>query len=368
MATLHRTPIAAFAGLLLLALSACSGSDDPEGAPGTGGSGGSAGSSGSAGKGTDEAGPHNCDVISATKPCTTDPDPCGLNSGFEGDEYCILPPPPEQGIQIHFGPKDYKNADDVRPYLLAAGGEQNAYGIAKIPLTEDRWYNRVEIRMRPGSHHLINTLVQGENLPEGFGPAGRGCQGTTISSFAGTQNLVYNSVPNGKAAPENVGLGYKLTGNTSLCVNHHGYNFDRGTERLREVWINVYFVPESEVTQRSNGVMVVAGPWGTGIAPHSQQSLTLTATATGSGRFLSLFGHRHAHTDRFAVWQNDTLIYDSWKWEESVVFPYNSLINNPPIATEQKQDGAVSGIVDIKEGDQIKIQCDINNTTDKALT
>ncbi len=333
------------------------------GSTGTGGSAGTAGGTGgSAGNGP---GPHNCDVVSSSKPCTTDPDPCHLNSGYAGDEYCILPPPADKGIQIHFGPKDYKNLAEVQPYLLAPGGESNSYGIAHIPLTEDRWYNRVEIRMRPGSHHLINTLVEGKPA-EGFLPAGGGCP-TGIGSFAGTQNLVYNSMPNGIPAPENVGLGSKLAANTSLCLNHHGYNIAEATPRLREVWINVYFVPESEVTQRSTGVFVIAGPWA-GIPPHTRQALTYTATATGNGRFLSLFGHRHAHTERFAVWQNDNLIYDSWDWQESVVFTYNSITTNPALAPDQKKDGALSGIVEIKAGDKIKIQCDVNNSSDNTLT
>jgi hypothetical protein len=352
---MFRTTMTAAFGLALLTLGACGGQDDSDSKSTEQGS-----------KSPDEAGPHNCDVMSATKPCTTDPDPCGLNSGYEGDEYCILPPAPDKGIQIHFGPKDYKNPDEVRPYLLAPGGETNAYGVARIPLTEDRWYNRVEIRMRPGSHHLINTLMQGEH-PEGFGPPGSGCPAASIGGFAGTQNLVYNSMPNGKTAPENVGLGSKISGNTSLCVNHHGYNLSGQTERLREVWINVYFVPEHEVTQRSIPVMINAGPWQP-VLPKTQRALTYTATVKGDGRFLSLFGHRHAHTERFAVWHNDNLIYDSWEWEESIVFPYNTLIKNPPLATEERKDGAVSGIVDIKEGDQIKIQCDINNTSDNTLT
>jgi hypothetical protein len=125
-------------------------------------------------------------------------------------------------------------------------------------------------------------------------------------------------------------------------------------------------VPESEVTQRSNGVFVIAGP-ATPIPARTRQTLSVTATASGNGRFLSLFGHRHAHTERFAVWQNDKLIYDSWDWQESVVYTYNSITTNPAPAPDQKKDGAVSGIVEIKAGDRIKIQCDVNNTSDNPL-
>src|SRR5690349_14511108 len=44
-----------------------------------------------------------CNLASSTKPCGDDPDPCGLKSGWAGDEYCMLPPPEGQGIQIHLG-------------------------------------------------------------------------------------------------------------------------------------------------------------------------------------------------------------------------------------------------------------------------
>jgi len=33
-------------------------------------------------------------VVSRIAPCHADLDPCGLDSGFEGDEYCLLPPAP----------------------------------------------------------------------------------------------------------------------------------------------------------------------------------------------------------------------------------------------------------------------------------
>ena len=307
-----------------------------------------------------------CDgrVASSSVPCSSDPDPCGLNSGFPGDEYCILPPPAGEGIQIHFGPKDYRDPAEIAKYAMEAGAESNSYGIAHIPNTEDRWFDYVQIRMRPGSHHLINTLVEGAP-EEGFQPAGSGCPGTSAGFFPGTQNLIFDSPPNGEPAPENVGLGRQLLGNTSLCLNYHGYNYTEETA-LREVWINVWFVDEAEVTQRASGIFVLAGPF-SGIPPNTQQTLTQTAQVDGTGRIISLFGHRHAWTDRFAVWHNDNLIYDSWSWEESVVYNYDSLTQNPALNPDAKTDGAVSGVLEVNPGDQLRIQCDINNGSDQTL-
>jgi hypothetical protein len=95
--------------------------------------------------------------------------------------------------------------------------------------------------------------------------------------------------------------------------------------------------------------------------------LTQTTTINGTGRIISMFGHRHAWTDRFAVWHNDELVYDSWNWQESVVFNYDSITQNPAPNPGAKSDGATSGILDVVAGDTVKIECDVNNTSDQTL-
>jgi hypothetical protein len=356
--------------LLGAALLACSGADDedPSATEGPSTGAGASGGAAAGGAGAETAGGSDgCGDgrrVSSVTPCTDDPDPCGLNSGFRGDEYCLLPPPPGEGIQIHFGPSDYTDPAELAKYTLDPDQDVNAYGIADIPLTEQKWFSHVKIQMRPGSHHLINTVLD-DKYEVGFVPAGQGCPGSTVSGFPGTQNLVYESPPNGQHAPENVGLGRSLAPNTSLCVNHHGYNFTEDVQ-LREVWINVYFVDESEVTQRTQGIALVAGPW-TPIPVGASISLGKEVEIEGSGRIISMFGHRHAWTDRFAVWHNDRLVYDSWNWQESIVFNYDSITENPPPNPEGMTDGAVSGILDVQEGDRLRFQCDVNNGNDKPL-
>ena len=326
----------------------------------TSGAGGAAGS------------PTACDdnaLASAKDVCNKGADPCNLHSGFEGDDYCILPPPAGMGIQIHFGPKNYTDMAEVSKYITKPGEEFNAYGLATIPdVATSHYYNYVQIRMRPGSHHLINELVSGtESMPDGFNTTGAGCPGTPVGSFVGTQNLIRNMPPNGIQAPENVGLGAQLPTNVRLCVNHHAYNFSGDKPLLREIWINVWFVDASKVTQKTQSVNITAGPF-QGIPPHSQKVLTASTTVSGTGRIIDMFGHRHAATDRFAVWKNDELVYDSWHWDESVAFDYNSITQNPAPNPTAKTDGATSGILSVVAGDKIKIECDVNNTTDNTLT
>ncbi|HEX4334446.1 MAG TPA: hypothetical protein VH062_00955 [Polyangiaceae bacterium] len=322
---------------------------------------------GAAPTGTDAGGA--CDdnaLASSTVPCNPTGNPCNINSGYPGDEYCIPPPPAGKGIQIHFGPKSYTDPAEIAKYIMNPGEEFNAYGIANIDALDDHYYNYTQIRMRPGSHHLINTLVTGDDLTEGYVPDGVGCPGTPVGGFPGTQNLIRNMPPNGVEAPENVGLGSKLPGNAKLCLNHHAYNLNGDKPILREVWINVWFVDEADVTQKTSSVTIFAGPW-TGIPPHTSTVLKANTTVNGDGRIINMFGHRHVATDRFAVWKNDELVYDSWNWQESVAYDYDSMTQNPALDPDKKTDGATSGILPVTTGDKINIECDVNNQTDNTL-
>ena len=172
--------------------------------------------------------------------------------------------------------------------------------------------------------------------------------------------------PQGIEAPENEGLGRTLPGNSSICQNYHRYN-TTDKPALSEIWYNIWFIDEKDVTQKTSSVMVMAGPLSP-IPAHTMQVLTRTATISGTGRVLTLFGHRHAHTERFATWLNDKLVYDSWDWVESRVFNYDSITQNPAPNPTAKSDGATSGIIEIKSGDKVKIECHVNNTSDTALS
>jgi hypothetical protein len=324
-----------------------------------------------AGAGGGQAPPEETDecegfVVSRGKPCHDDPNPCNIDSGYPGDEYCLLPPAEGEGIQVHFGPSDYTDTAEVAGYLIHAGEEFNDYGLAHVPTTEARFYNRVVYQMRPGSHHLINSLVGGQ--PQvGFQTSGE-CPGTRVGSLGGTQNLIYDSRPNGIVPEENEGLGYELPGNSSICFNFHRYNTTEA-DQLSEIWVNFYFVDESAVTQRASWGAIIGG-LGLVIPPGDEQELTYSHTfssAEPDARIIQLFGHRHAATYRFAAWLNDDLIYDSWDWVESITFNYDSLTQNPPIDPAKMKDGGHSGILPVASGDVLKYTCFVRNETDVTL-
>src|SRR5260221_4413132 len=78
---------------------------------------------------------------------------CGIDSGFPGDEYCILPPPPGLGFQIHTGPSSYDDPDEVAKYVVDAGQETVEFISATAGNDEDVYFYGRQYRMRPGSHH-----------------------------------------------------------------------------------------------------------------------------------------------------------------------------------------------------------------------
>jgi hypothetical protein len=302
-------------------------------------------------------------AASARGPCNLDPDPCHIDTGFPGDEMCLPPPPPELGVQIHFGPSDYGNPEQVNRYLLAQGVELNSLGIANIPTDRDHFFDFVQLRARPGLHHLINRAI-GKYWPEGFVP-GMPCPAPLASDyFVGTQTIARDDPARGIVAPENAGLGRVLPGDASLCLNIHAYNFSVEPV-LTEIWINVYFMDPRLVTERENRIALNADVGL--IPPGAQRTASASAPIVGDGRIINLYGHRHAATRRFAVWLNDRLIYDSRDWLESAVFEFNSVTQNPPLDPAAATDGAFSGTLPVRDGDQLRIQCDIDNQSEQPL-
>src|SRR5262245_28589112 len=66
-------------------------------------------------------------------PSTLEPEACSQVSGFPGDDLCIPPPAPGEGIQLHVGPKSYDDMDEIAPYVIAPGDENVKCFMAKIP-------------------------------------------------------------------------------------------------------------------------------------------------------------------------------------------------------------------------------------------
>jgi hypothetical protein len=275
---------------------------------------------------------------------------CGLKTGWAGDEYCIKPPPPDQGFQVHIGPSNYENPETQ--YLVMPGKDEVSTLSTTSTNTSDVHYYYRQYRMRPGSHHVI--------LSTG-GVGGR--------RLGGTQNLAKDNPTNGMIPPENVGVGLPLSARSNISVNIHYYN---GTEKpiLKEVWVNFWYKQPGEVKEPANEVFSMTGV--SAATAGSHVVVGASCPITQAGRILSLYGHRHYNNVRFSAWRvrgsQKDLILDDYDAVHPGVLEYNSLTKNQPPMEGVRDLSGWSGILDLMPGDKIDFECEIINKTNKNFT
>ena len=212
----------------------------------------------------------------------------GFATDYDGDEACMEAPPPELGFQIHIGPNDHTNPDEVNVFLMQPGGESSECYMKKTPNDADIYYKSYELSGRPGTHHIINSL-RASDLPEGWG----GCEvfiggGDLIGSMGGASKA---HMPLNEIAPENAGLGYPLGPHTQGQHDMHYFNTTDGPI-LREFWMNVWYIDAAEVTQTPERIMGLGGlGWTIPAGTHDTYRYASDPTAT-DGRIIQLLGIR----------------------------------------------------------------------------
>jgi hypothetical protein len=285
------------------------------------------------------------------------PDPgCGLNTGFAGDEECILPPPPDLGFQVHVGPSNYENPE--ADYVLQPGVEKTTPFRAVAGNDADSYFYYRQYRMRPTAHHVILSTPNGTGVDTG--------------RRIGTANTSQDFPAGGVIAPEDEGVGMSIAAHSPITVDFHSIN-TTSKPQLREVWVNFWYRDASKVTQPAIS-WFETGSVTFSVPPRASQRLgPYTCSIQGEGRLLWLYGHRHANNVRFNVarvrgLQRD-VIYDAFKWEEPLLLEYNSKVTNraPDPDPAKKVEGGWSGILDLRTGDKIEWFCDVVNNNDTAL-
>lgn len=298
---------------------------------------------------------------------------CGINSGYDGDEACLPPPKPEEGIQIHVGPKNYEDAAEVAKYIMKPGEESSECWTFHTPNTADVYYQTYELSGRPGTHHIINTMFNTPLTDGGFTPCadpGTGTNGNIIDNLPGASKAY---MPRGKVAPENADLGRKIPPNTPSQADMHYYNFT-DKDIVREFWMNIYFVDQSQVKRQADQIRAMGGiSWTVApIPPGAMETYKYECPITGDGQILSLLGHYHAHGKKFtasirrAATGMTEKVFEMYDFMDPAQFQYDSIAMNPPFSMSAA--GAVSGKLEVKNGDVIMWDCFIVNDSNVGLT
>jgi hypothetical protein len=272
-------------------------------------------------------------------------DECGLNTKWNGDEFCINAPAAADGFQMHIGPSNYDSPEPQ--FLLQPGDEVTENFNATSGNDKDVYYYWRQYRMRPGSHHLIVN-------------AG-------ARRIGGSSNAAKDNPEAGVIAPENVGVGMPLKARTAISNSLHYFNF---TEKpvIKEVWVNFHYRDASLVKSPTNEVFSMVGM---NIAPGQHVNKHGACTVSQAGRVLTIYGHVHSHNERFSVWRtrggNKQLVHEAYDWEHPNVSEFSSTVMNPALDAKAKKDGGFSGVLDLMPGDQLEFECQILNDTNTVF-
>jgi hypothetical protein len=312
------------------------------------------------------------------------------DTGFQGDELCILPPPADKGIQVGMHPQSpnywaQMEAQDLSGYespdesfVVEPGGEETRNFINPAGTDASGQYYRTYFRMRTGSHHNIVTLhptgdetrwlaSTGDALPGLFNSEA----GEVIGTLGGQQRPDDNTPVSFGKPPEDEGMYLEWPDNPTVLYNMHHFNVT-DAPILKEGWVNIWWVED----EPSNLV-----DWYMGLG--FSQVATLAVQPGGvvdehymweidkDIRMVRVFGHRHVWTTNFSTWVERAdgeveLIYQSFDWFDMPTYRYDSVVKNPSLNPEARIDGATSGVLELKAGDQLHFNCHMEFTDARA--
>jgi hypothetical protein len=312
----------------------------------------------------------NAGAMNAPTPGADYPDlrgKCGLNTGYPSDDACISAPAAEEGIQLHVGPKDYKDEAEIAKFVMAPGEESSECWTFHAQNTEKVWYQTSLLSGRAGTHHIINTMYDEATYPDA--PFARCGDSTKATGSLPGASKAY--MPRTHVAPEYEHVGRSLSPKATVQSDMHYYNF---TEKplLREYWMNLYYAKAEDITQEADQIRGMGGfSWNqTPIAPGTDMVYKYSCPVKGEGFILNLLGHYHSHGKRFtasiqrAAGGTDK-VFEMYSYLDPATFEYNTVVKNPNFA--ENTAGAVSGQLAVHNGDTVLWECHVVNDSDVGL-
>jgi hypothetical protein len=307
---------------------------------------------------------------------------CKVNSGYVGDELALCDLPEDEGLVVHFGPKDYADPTEVAKYVLAPGDEQEFCLNVNTPNTTQRLFNSYHGRMRRNSHHLIVTMPskhqEDDVAPWTCSPsvADRwlfGAQEPQIDVGLGSDAALPK-----EGAPD-YGLAHDLPAQQTLRMDFHNVN---GTDQpqLREAWTSILYVDPAEVQVRSDlvgfyNVGISIPPLGHATTKRQRCEAPTDPSGVLQSRYVGLLtGHAHRRLTRFSVWKeksdgSESLIYETKNWHEPGNAMFRSGIENPALPLVDGGDwGATSGYLTVDPGEALSFECEFQNDLNQTVT
>jgi len=245
----------------------------------------------------------------------------------------------------------------LTPFTIQPNFERELFVRQSTNNTSDLYVNRIQIKMRPGSHHFIlysfrdpnAALIPAFNQVRDLRNPDGSLNLITVASmsnhifWAGTQTSNYDyKLPEGTAL--------LLPAGTSLDLNAHNVN-KTSSPTTGEVYANIYTIPKAKVVNVLRALDL--GNTSLSIPANSKVTQSKTFTFNATTTILMLTSHTHKLGEKFVIKisggaRNGQVVYESTDWENPLIkdFPTPLVIN--------KGEGLTSEIT-------------YNNNTNKAV-
>jgi hypothetical protein len=296
---------------------------------------------------------------------------------FPGDDFCILPPPPDKGTYYGVHPQgkmwfDQVSSGDMSGYAnlstewtMEDGEEEQKNYQTKADNPMDAMYYRAYARMRPGSHHMIVSSDDNQ-AQETWADGG---PGLASLSLPGAQRPDENSPKSIDKPAEDKGLFSRLPANAPIIFNMHHFNAS-GKTILKEAWTNLWWETDATIELKPIFGLELSQTATLAVQPGQVIDLHYSWDVTQPFRWVSAFGHRHAWTTNFSSWIEDggktNIIYQSLNWLDEPTYRYDSVTMNPTPVAANHIDGGASGILMVKPGQKLHFNCHIEYTDERA--
>lgn len=316
----------------------------------------------------------------ATVDFTKDPrGTCGdLHSNFPDDRACIAAPSPDIGYQVHVGPANYDDPDEVAKFVIKPGEEKSECYALRTTNEAEIVYQTSALSARSGTHHIVNTIWSGD-MPTGVFD-GEIC-GSNVDPLDANAPKQVASAPGASkpymerrsVAPEFADVARKLPAKALMLSSMHFYNFT-DKDILREYWLNFYYPPkEAEIKRTTEDIAAVGGlGWILNPIPAGADMVyKFECPIAGNGWIYNLNGHFHLHGRHFAAAIKrkgsgmSEKIYEMYDPHEPALFEYNSITTNPMFS--DALPGALSGVLPVSDGDVLQWECHVVNDSSRAL-
>ena len=307
---------------------------------------------------------------------------CKANTPYPGNEMALCPMDPEEGMMLHFGPRDYDNPAEVDPYLLYPGEEREFCKHINTPNTTERWINSYHGRMRPFSHHLIVTMAAQYSPDDAFPYA---CSSQVLDRWLfGSQDPQIDVTRIGSSNAVQPGdpdynLAQVVPANQTLLFDFHNLNAT-GEVGLREAWASFKYVDPSAVAGQVDMIAfyqlnISIPPLGHSVTQRKMCPAPVGLGGAGQPVYLGLAtAHAHERMQRFSMWhhKNDgstELIYETYDWAEPGNAFFTKNVENPPLPVPSTQIwGAKTGYVQVMPGESMSFECEFQNNLAQTVS